>query len=254
MHNRTMKRSLQFEGARVADHHDDRLGPSGRRRARRWAWSDQGRWPLAAKALVIKGTLSGGQSSIIPGSDTVVMGGFKGKLGKAPMQSSIYGEVSGNTFEGGSMHLFNSQGDIIANLGSGTLKKSGKNHVVTLEFNFEHGTDAYSQLVGCAGTVTIELESGKSKAKPAAADLAQSVWDAKTAKSSTTSTATLATFFDSSRNSSSKRQVNRARRDPARRPNCSPSSDNRRRRTLAGHLLAERQSRPPPPDRATGAS
>jgi len=137
----------------------------------------------AASPPPIKGTLSGGQSSIIPGTDTVVMGGFSGKLGKAPMQATIYGQVSGNTFEGGSMHLFNTRGEIIANLGSGTLKKSGKNDAVTVEFEFEQGTKAYAQVAGSAGTATIELEPGTSKAKPAAADLAQSqVWDAKTEK------------------------------------------------------------------------
>ncbi len=81
------------------------------------------------------------------------------------------------------MHLFNSQGEIIANLGSGTLKRSGKNDAVTVEFEFEQGTNVYAPIAGSAGTATMELEPGVSTAKAAAAALAQSqAWDAKTEK------------------------------------------------------------------------
>ena len=134
---------------------------------------------LAVKSSApIKGTLSGGQSSLIPDTDYVAMGGFSGKVGKVALQSTIYGQVSGNTFEGGSMHLFNSQGDIIADLGSGTLKKSGKNEDLKVEFEFEQATGPYAPVVGSAGTLTIELETKKSAPKTAAHELSELLeWD-----------------------------------------------------------------------------
>ena len=88
----------------------------------------------------IKGSLAGGQSSVIPGSNTVAMGGFSGKLGKLPLQAAIYGTVSGKSLLGGSLHLFNPQGDMIANLGPGKLVKKGKFEDAKVEFEFEQGT------------------------------------------------------------------------------------------------------------------
>jgi hypothetical protein len=124
---------------------------------------------LAAKRQrVFKGSLTGGQSSLIPDTDYVAMGGFNGKLGKLGFQATLYGQVSGNSFEGGSLHLFNSQGDTISDLGPGTLKKSGKSEEVKVEFEFEQVTGPYTPLVGSAGTLTIELKHHKSTTKTAA--------------------------------------------------------------------------------------
>ena len=120
------------------------------------------------KPRAIKGNLTGGQSSLIPDTDYVAMGGFNGKLGKLAFQATLYGQVSGTTFEGGSLHLFNSQGDTISDLGSGTLKKSGKSEDVKVEFEFEQVTGPYTLLVGSAGTLTIELKHQKSATKTAA--------------------------------------------------------------------------------------
>jgi hypothetical protein len=121
----------------------------------------------ARQSAAIKGKLAGGQSSLIPDTNYVAMGGFSGKLGKLSLQATIYGQVSRNRFEGGSMHLFNSQGDIIADLGPGNLAKKGKYEDVKVEFEFEQGTGDYSQVAGSAGTVTIELKPGASSTKTA---------------------------------------------------------------------------------------
>ena len=91
------------------------------------------------KSAKIKGSLAGGQSSLIGGSNTVAMGGFSGKLGKVPLQAAIYGTVSGKSLLDGSLHLFNSQGDMIANLGPGKLVKKGKFEDAKVEFELEQG-------------------------------------------------------------------------------------------------------------------
>jgi hypothetical protein len=129
------------------------------------------------KSATIKGNMSGGQSSLIPGTDTVAMGGFRGKLGKTPLQAAIYGTVSGNRLLSGSLHLFNSQGDILADLGPGTLVKKGKYDDVKVEFEFYQGTGAYTQVSGWAGTATVELKTGKSTSKAATPDYNAYSWD-----------------------------------------------------------------------------
>ena len=124
------------------------------------------------KSAKIKGSLAGGQSSVIGGSNTVAMGGFSGKLGKVPLQAAIYGTVSGKSLLDGSLHLFNPQGDMIANLGPGKLVKKGKFEDAKVEFEFEQGTGAYAQVAGWAGTATIELKVAKSPTKAVSADQA----------------------------------------------------------------------------------
>jgi hypothetical protein len=129
---------------------------------------------LAAKrSAPIKGKLSGGQSSLIGDTNYVAMEGFSGKLGKVSLQATIYGQVSGNSFEGGSLRLFNSQGVIISDLGPGTLKKSGKNEDLKVEFIFEEASGPYTQAAGSAGTLTIELKTQKSATKTAAPELSR---------------------------------------------------------------------------------
>ncbi len=122
---------------------------------------------MAARQLVVNGNLQGGESSIIPGTNDVVMGGFNGKLGKVQLQSTLYGQVSGNRLLDGSVHLFNSQGTILAELGPGKLVKSGKSEQLKVGMTFQTATGAYNQVEGSAGIVTILLTPGKSKAKAA---------------------------------------------------------------------------------------
>jgi hypothetical protein len=122
----------------------------------------------AKKPAVIKGTFHGGESSIIPGTDYVAMGGANGKLGKVSFQASMYGEVSGNRLTAGTLHLFNSSGTILADLGPGNLVKSGKTASVKVEFEFYDGTGAYTEADGMAGTVTFQIKQSKAKADPEA--------------------------------------------------------------------------------------
>jgi hypothetical protein len=121
----------------------------------------------AAKANPpIKGTLSGGESSLLTlgGSDTVIMGGSSGKIGNVDFQASMFGTVSGNRFQGGMLHLSNSQGDIPASLGPGTLVKHGKTEDLKLVIIFGQATGPYAQASGWAGDVTFKLKPSKAAA------------------------------------------------------------------------------------------
>jgi len=115
--------------------------------------------------LPIKGNFRGGQSSLIPGTNYVAMGGSSGKIGKVSFQATMYGQVSGKTFEGGTLHLFNSSGTILTDLGPGKLVVKGKTEDLKVGFEFDQGTGPYAQVAGSAGTLTIELTRTKSKAQ-----------------------------------------------------------------------------------------
>jgi hypothetical protein len=133
----------------------------------------------AKKSEPIKGTLRGGESSLIPG-DYVAMVGSSGKIGNVSFQATMYGQVSGNELEGGSLRLFNSHGVIIADLGPGKLIKSGATEQLKVKFIFEEATGPYAQVGGTAGTATFELKPERSvtKADVPLADDWQANWRA----------------------------------------------------------------------------
>ena len=85
------------------------------------------------------------------------------------------GEVSGNTFVGGSLNLSNSQGTIIASLGPATLRKVGKAEDLKVIFVFDDATGTYIPVEGSAGTATIKLGTAKPRAK--AVTQTEPIWD-----------------------------------------------------------------------------
>lgn len=119
----------------------------------------------ARKTGPIKGTLRGGESTFFPDSGYVAMGGSAGKIDKVAFQATMYGQVSGNTFEGGTLHLYNSSGEILTDLGPGKLVVKGKTEDLKVGFEFDGGIGSYSQIPSAAGTVTIVLKHTKSAGK-----------------------------------------------------------------------------------------
>ena len=119
----------------------------------------------AAKSAAIKGNFHGGRSSLIPNIGYVAMGGATGKLGKVPFQATMFGQVSGTVFEGGTLHLFNSSGVILADLGRGKLVKKGKTENLKVVFVFQQGTGTYAPVVGWAGTAKFAIKPQKSAAQ-----------------------------------------------------------------------------------------
>jgi hypothetical protein len=112
----------------------------------------------------IKGTFKGGQSELLGGS-LVYMTGSSGKLGSVAFDERVEGQVSGNSFLGGTLLLGNSQGTMSFTLEPGTLKKSGKDEDLKVIFIIGTATGTYLPTEGSAGNVTIKLGAGKSSAK-----------------------------------------------------------------------------------------
>jgi hypothetical protein len=120
--------------------------------------------PAAKKFVPVKGTLSGGPTTVLEG-DYFVVGGLSGKLGKVGFSGHADGFFSGNTFKGGYIVLSNSQGSITANLAQGTFATKGKTTQVKVSVVFQDATGAYSLTAGSAGVVTLKFSSAKSQPK-----------------------------------------------------------------------------------------
>ncbi len=129
----------------------------------------------AEKVSVIKGSFAGGNSELVDGGPLIYMTGSSGKVGKESFGATVEGEVSGNTFVGGSLLLSNSQGTIIASLGPATPRKVGKAEDLKVVFVFDDATGKYIPTEGSAGTATIKLGTSKSGAKSVAQ--AEPIWD-----------------------------------------------------------------------------
>ena len=129
----------------------------------------------AKKASVIKGSFAGGKSELVDGGPLIYMTGSSGKIGKVSFGAIVEGEVSGNKFLGGSLHLSNSLGTITASLGPAALKKSGKTEDLKVIFVFDDATGAYTPADGSAGAATIKLGTSKSGSKAVAQ--AEPIWD-----------------------------------------------------------------------------
>ncbi len=117
----------------------------------------------------IKGSFKGGQSELLVGGSLVYMTGSHGKIGTVAFGETAEGEVSGNSFLGGTLNLTNSQGTMSFTLEPGTLKQSGKDEDLKVIFIIDAATGTYVPTEGSSGNVTIKLGA----AKPGAESVAQ---------------------------------------------------------------------------------
>ena len=113
----------------------------------------------------IKGSFKGGQSELLPGGYLVYMTGSRGKIGNVAFGETAEGEVSGNSFLGGTLNLTNGQGTMSFTLEPGTLKQSGKDEDLKVIFIIDAATGTYVPTEGSSGNVTIKLGVAKPDAK-----------------------------------------------------------------------------------------
>jgi hypothetical protein len=113
----------------------------------------------------IKGSFKGGQSELLEGGSLVSMTGSRGKIGNVAFAETAEGEVSGNSFLGGTLNLTNSQGTMTFTLEPGTLKQSGKDEDLKVIFIIDAASGTYVPTEGSSGNVTIKLGAAKPGAK-----------------------------------------------------------------------------------------
>jgi hypothetical protein len=118
----------------------------------------------AAHVVPVKGMFTGGSTSLPPGSLMLSIGGLSGELGKVQLTGVVGGQISGHRFVSGFMQLSNSQGSLVADLGRGTVHKSGKTQQLKLLVIVTQATGAYSDVAGSVGKArfTFTAEPGKS--------------------------------------------------------------------------------------------
>jgi hypothetical protein len=131
----------------------------------------------AQKFIPIPGDVTGGSSNLLTGTDTVLIGGLHGKLGRVKFNGFADLSVSGKSLLMGELHLANSEGTLLVNLEPGTLVKRGKREQLKVVMIVEECTGAYTAAEGSAGTATLQITQSKSPAKASNGDAA-SIWDA----------------------------------------------------------------------------
>jgi hypothetical protein len=141
---RRARRSLQFE-------------PLERRVTMSAALTHAAVVPAAAHLVPIKGTFTGGSTSFVSAPDIISIGGLSGNLGVVPLNGSVGGQISGHRFVSGFIQLSNPQGTLVADLGRGTLKCSGKTEQLKLLAIVTQGTGSYSDVAGTVGTARFQL-------------------------------------------------------------------------------------------------
>ena len=116
----------------------------------------------AQKFVPIPGTLTGGTSKLLTGTDIVLVGGLSGKWGRVQFRAFANLSVSGDSLLNGELHLANSKGTLLVNLEPGKLVESGKNERLKVVMIVGQCTGPYAAVEGAAGTATLKLTSSKS--------------------------------------------------------------------------------------------